>query len=51
MAVRQSAEIGSARRSSRWTVTQQVATLFDDFRDRMHETAVMLDEEGKVAGS
>ena len=31
-------------------VTQQVATLFDDFRDRMHETAVMLDEEGKVAG-
>ena len=32
-------------------VTQQVATLFDDFRDRMHETAVMLDEEGKVAGT
>lgn len=31
-------------------VTQQVATLFDDFRDRMHDTAVMLDEEGKVAG-
>ena len=31
-------------------VTQQVATLFDDFRDRMQETAVMLDEEGKVAG-
>ena len=31
-------------------VTQQAATLFDDFRDRMHETAVMLDEEGKVAG-
>jgi CBS domain containing-hemolysin-like protein len=31
-------------------VTHQVATLFDDFRDRMHETAVMLDEEGKVAG-
>lgn len=31
-------------------VTQQVATLFDDFRDRMHETAVMLDEDGKVAG-
>lgn len=31
-------------------VTQQVATLFDDFRDRMEETAVMLDEEGKVAG-
>ena len=32
-------------------VTQQVATLFDDFRDRMQETAVMLDEEGKVAGT
>ena len=32
-------------------VTQQVATLFDDFRDRMHDTAVMLDEEGKVAGT
>lgn len=31
-------------------LTQQVATLFDDFRDRMDETAVMLDEEGKVAG-
>ena len=31
-------------------VTQQVAALFDDFRDRMDETAVMLDEEGKVAG-
>ena len=31
-------------------VTQQVAALFDDFRDRMEETAVMLDEEGKVAG-
>ena len=31
-------------------VTQQAATLFDDFRDRMHDTAVMLDEEGKVAG-
>ena len=31
-------------------VTQQVATLFDDFRDRMHDTAVMLDEDGKVAG-
>ena len=32
-------------------VTQQVATLFDDFGDRMHDTAVMLDEEGKVAGT
>ena len=32
-------------------VTQQVAALFDDFRDRMHDTAVMLDEEGKVAGT
>jgi CBS domain containing-hemolysin-like protein len=32
-------------------VTQQVATLFDGFRDRMHATAVMLDEEGKVAGT
>lgn len=31
-------------------VTQQVATLFDEFSDRMDETAVMLDEEGKVAG-
>ncbi len=31
-------------------LTQQVATLFDDFRNRMDETAVMLDEEGKVAG-
>ena len=31
-------------------VTQLVATLFDDFRDRMYDTAVMLDEEGKVAG-
>ena len=31
-------------------MTLQVATLFDDFRDRMHETAVMLDEDGKVAG-
>lgn len=31
-------------------VTQQVATLFDEFRGRMRDTAVMLDEEGKVAG-
>ncbi len=31
-------------------ITQQVATLFDDFRDRMDQTAVMLDESGKVAG-
>lgn len=31
-------------------VTQHVATLFDEFSDRMDETAVMLDEEGKVAG-
>ncbi len=31
-------------------VTQQVATLFDDFQGRMYDTAVMLDEDGKVAG-
>ena len=31
-------------------VSQQVASLFDDFRGRSNQTAVMLDEEGLVAG-
>ncbi len=32
-------------------ITQHALTLFDDFRDRMTQTAVMLDEDGKVAGT
>lgn len=31
-------------------VTQQVANLFDDFKGKVEQTAVMLDEQGLVAG-